>query len=116
MRSITTGLNSLLRAEGITKDKIINDLAAARDFFEEGGRVEMQMGGATETPATPVDTKLSFNELRTRLPKEITDDIVKLVSTSEEALQDFTYIRTQGDVEKFNTKYGVNLVLPQQTA
>lgn len=114
--AITTGLNALLRAEGITKDKIINDLAAARDFFEEGGRVEMQMGGATETPATPVDTKLSFNELRTRLPKEITDDIVRLVSTSEEALQDFAYIRTQGDVEKFNTKYGVNLVLPQQTA
>ena len=61
--------------------------------------------------ANPVDTKLNFNDLRTRLPQEITDDIVRLIANSEEALQDFAYIRTQGDVEKFNVKYGVNLVL-----
>ena len=72
--------------------------------------------GPTETPAEPVATNLTFEQLRTRLPKEITDDIVRLVATSEEALQDFAYIRTQGDVEKFNVKYGVNLVLPQTTA
>jgi hypothetical protein len=76
----------------------------------------MATGGPTETPGTPVNTKLSFEQLRTRLPKEITDDIVRLVANSEEALQDFAYIRTQGDVEKFNVKYGVNLVLPQETA
>jgi len=83
----------------------------------DGGRVNKAMGGgASETPAEPVATNLTFEQLRTRLPKEITDDIVKLVATSEEALQDFAYIRTQGDVEKFNVKYGVNLVLPQETA
>jgi hypothetical protein len=85
-------------------------------FLAEGGRVEMAMGGATEASANPIDTKLTFEQLRTRLPKEITDDIVRLVANSEEALQDFAYIRTQGDVEKFNVKYGVNLVLPQNTA
>jgi hypothetical protein len=73
------------------------------------------LGGATETPAEPVDNTLNFEQLRTRLPSEITDDIVRLISTSEQALQDFAYIRTQGDVEKFNIKYGVNLVLPQNT-
>jgi len=50
------------------------------------------------------------------LVKEITDDVIRLLSNSNEALQDFAYIRTQGDVSKFNTKYGVTLVLPAQTA
>ena len=35
-------------------------------------------------PMKPVQ-KLSYEELRTRLPKEITDDIVQLISNSEEA-------------------------------
>ena len=87
-----------------------------RLFMAEGGRAKMAVGGAMEASANPVDTKLSFNDLRTRLPQEITDDIVNLIANSEEALQDFAYIRTQGDVEKFNIKYGVNLVLPQDTA
>ena len=65
-----------------------------------------------ETPAAPVQ-KLTYNELRNRLPKEITDDIVALIANSEQALQDFAYIRTQGDVDSFNVKYGMNLVLPQ---
>ena len=85
-------------------------------FMADGGRAKMAVGGAMEASANPVDTKLSFNDLRTRLPQEITDDIVNLIANSEEALQDFAYIRTQGDVEKFNVKYGVNLVLPQDTA
>ena len=58
----------------------------------------------------------SFEEIRNRLPKEITDDVVRLIAGSNEALQDFSYIRTQGDVDKFNMKYGVTLVLPQSTA
>ena len=76
----------------------------------------MANGGATDAPAAPVDTKLNFEQLRTRLPQEITDDIIRLIANNEEALQDFSFIRTQGDVSKFNVKYGVNLVLPQDTA
>ena len=64
---------------------------------------------------TASTTELSFEEIRNRLPKEITDSIVKLISSSNEALQDFSFIRTQGDVDKFNIKYGVTLVLPAQT-
>jgi len=63
-------------------------------------------------PMKPVQ-KLSFEEIRSRLPREITDDIVRLISNSSEALQDFAYIKTQQDVNQFNVKYGVNLVLPQ---
>jgi hypothetical protein len=87
-----------------------------------GGRVKDDTTGEkTETvvdtnvdgfPMKPVQ-KLSFEEIRSRLPREITDDIVRLISNSSEALQDFAYIKTQQDVNQFNVKYGVNLVLPQ---
>jgi len=108
--------------------------------FATGGRVNKAAGGMSITDTTVenitdgttgqsqevVDTnvegfpmkpvqKLSFEEIRTRLPKEITDDIVRLITNSAEALQDFAYIKTQQDVNQFNVKYGVNLVLPQNT-
>ena len=114
IKSVISGLNEA----GFDDETILGQLTdypLAKQFFNKGGRVNMAIGGATETPAEPVATNLTFEQLRTRLPKEITDDIVQLVATSEEALQDFAYIRTQGDVEKFNVKYGVNLVLPQNT-
>ena len=114
IKSVISGLNEA----GFDDETILGQLTdypLAKQFFNKGGRVNMAIGGATETPAEPVATNLTFEQLRTRLPKEITDDIVRLVATSEEALQDFAYIRTQGDVEKFNVKYGVNLVLPQNT-
>jgi len=55
---------------------------------------------------------MDFSTLRNRLPKEITDDIVQLLANSKEALQDFYYLNNQQDVSRFNTKYGVNLILP----
>jgi hypothetical protein len=63
----------------------------------------------------PVVGKLSFQDLRNRLPQEITNDVVLLLSRSQDALQDFAYIKTQQDVNQFNIKYGVNLVLPSTT-
>jgi len=95
---------------------------------KDGGRIGLANGtpmeesiqvsetvGQGEVP-TAQTAQLSFEEIRNRLPKEITDDVVRLISGSNEALQDFSYIRTQGDVDKFNMKYGVTLVLPQSTA
>ena len=67
--------------------------------------------GPSDVAIKPVN-KLSYPELRDRLPREITDDIVQLIANSEEALQDFAYIRTQRDINDFNVKYGVNLILP----
>ena len=82
--------------------------------MEESIQVSETVGqGQVPTAQT---AQLSFEEIRNRLPKEITDDVVRLISGSNEALQDFSYIRTQGDVDKFNMKYGVTLVLPQSTA
>ncbi len=107
----------------------INEKLLSGQLYAKGGRVKKQLGGVsnetdTQTSETLIDTnvegvpekpvqKLSFEEIRTRLPKEITDDIVRLISNSAEALQDFSYIRTQQDVNEFNIKYGVNLILPQ---
>ena len=94
----------------------------------EGGRVGYQMGGPTGIPSavpaagtmdqgaeqdSPVQD-LSFEELRARLPQEITDDIVQLIANSKQALVDFSNIRTQQDVNAFNQKYDVNLVVPQE--
>ena len=56
--------------------------------------------------------KLDYAQLRDRLPAEITDDVVQLLANSEEALQEFAYIQTQNDVNAFNLKYGVNLIIP----
>jgi hypothetical protein len=62
----------------------------------------------------PVE-KLDYATLRARLPKEINDQVVALLSSSEAALQDFAYITTQNDVNNFNIKYGVNLIIPPTT-
>ena len=55
---------------------------------------------------------MSYEELRSRLPQTITDDIVRLLANSSEALEDFATIQTEQDVSNFNRKYNVNLVLP----
>ena len=103
--------------------------------FKDGGRIGYAMGtnpnetsediestevittGGTETQEKPV-LNLTYAELRDRLPPEITDQVVSLLASSEQALQDFAYITSQEDVQNFNVKYGVNLVIPpaQQTA
>ena len=92
----------------------------------EGGRIGYQGGELVEDvsmeetiqpePGTPeVDpVGMSFEELRARLPATITNDIVILLSQSGQALEDFATIQTQQDVDNFNTKYNVNLVLPSE--
>ena len=101
----------------------------------EGGRVGYQGGGTSLPSAVPAampaaapvagtmdqgaeqDSSvqdLSFEELRARLPQEITNDIVKLLTESKQALVDFANIRTQQDINSFNQKYDVNLVVPQE--
>jgi hypothetical protein len=100
-----TGFGSLKLKEG------------GRVNYANGTQMESELesqnieGASNEFPTKTVE-KLSFAELRNRLPKEITDDVVSLIATSEEALQDFAYIRTQQDINNFNVKYGVNLILP----
>ncbi|MEL0176719.1 MAG: hypothetical protein VW810_00280 [Pelagibacteraceae bacterium] len=72
---------------------------------------KVSFGSGSETTPEPVQ-QLGYKELRDRLPPEITDDVINLISNNAEALQEFAYIRTQDDVNSFNVKYGVNLVIP----
>ena len=71
----------------------------------------MPMDQGTTIPEQP---KIDYETLRARLPQEITDDIVRLIAASPVALEDFATIATQQDVDQFNKKYSVNLVLPQE--
>lgn len=80
----------------------------------EGGRIGYQEGSMVEAPTRTEVQNLDFSTLRSRLPQEISDDIVKLISDSGEALTDFANIRTQQDVDDFNQTYKVNLVLPAE--
>jgi hypothetical protein len=123
--------------EGTNSNKNNQELLkeAYRQFYEffdkipereeakaSGGRVGRRMGTpmtgeqpmAQETQMSDQGPKIDFATLRARLPKEIGDDIVRLVAQSPEALEDFATIATQQDVDQFNKKYSVNLVLPQE--
>ena len=93
-----------------------NFATGGRAGYMVGGGADMDMAtattdqGSTPTRQMPID----YDTLRARLPKEITDDVVRLIAASPEALEDFATIATQQDVDQFNQKYSVNLVLPQE--
>jgi len=88
----------------------------------EGGRVGYANAGAVMPGAMPTDqgpapedtAGITYEELRARLPQEVGDDIVRLLANSAEALEDFAMIQTEQDINTFNKKYGVTLVLPTE--
>ena len=97
------------------------DTSKSPGYDTEGGFETAQIVGGPQ----PGDTRgsgapvvepvgMTFEELRARLPATITDDIVILLSESGQALEDFATIQTQQDVDNFNTKYNVNLILPSE--
>jgi len=79
---------------------------------QDASKPPVTVGEKTVTSGPQTD--ITYDELRTRLPQEISDEVVKLLSTSYEALADFAELRTQADVDAFNSRYGVNLILPQE--
>ena len=93
---------------GYQQGQLVEDVSM-QETIEPGGMPDPR-GQAPEVE--PVS--MSFDELRARLPETITDDIVILLSQSGEALEDFATIQTQQDVDNFNTKYNVNLILPSE--
>ena len=94
--------------------------------FSGGGRAGYANGEMVEEQVTETETMapgpmgdatnnlISYDQLRARLPAEITDDIVELIANSAEALEDFAMISDQSQVDQFNRKYSVNLVLPAE--
>ena len=97
----------------------VDELLATEENLKEGGRVGLAQGGMSGEPmanqsTAQNETGISFEEVRSRLPQEISDDIVRLIVSSPMAFEDFAGIQTQIDVENFNSKYNVNLSLPQE--
>jgi len=100
--------------------------------YAEGGRINKQMGGgmdmgqeqvmpAAQTMAPGPEMMPQgggqdmgedpFQILRARLPREIPDDVVSLIAYNKKAFADFANIQDQDDVDLFNQKYNVQLVV-----
>jgi len=111
----------------ILKDAVAELKAMFKSFgYASGGRAGYANGELVDEQVTETmdvgpmgqpdqaDNPISYDQLRARLPQEISDDIVQLMSNSAEALEDFAMISTQQDVDQFNKKFSVNLVLPAE--
>ena len=97
-----------------------------REDNADGGRIGLQAGGQPMPASLPTDQglevarndspvqDLNYEELRSRLPESVSNDIVTLIANSQQALVEFANIQTSQDVKEFNRKYEVNLVLPQE--
>ena len=99
-----------------------------KDPMATGGRVGRAMGTPmmgeqpqqmTEQQDVAMETQGQGNNvyamLRARLPQEVSDEVVKLISYNKEAFADFASIKNQEDVSSFNEKYGVQLVIDVAT-
>ena len=95
--------------------------------LKEGGRVGYQQGMSVQPQQVSMQpqmeqaetmpeelTGVTYEELRRRLPTEVNDEIVRLLVSSAEAMEDFAMIQTEEDVANFNKKYSVELVLPSE--
>ena len=71
--------------------------------------METQQGGGQDS-----GNKV-YSMLRSRLPQEVPDEVVQLISYNKEAFADFASIKNQEDVTSFNEKYGVELVIDVAT-
>ena len=97
----------------------IEDLKT-RFFYAEGGRAGFKLGTPDPMMESVIENKkdtgevqdLSYTELRSRLPQEISNDIVMLLANSKQALIDFANIQTTEDIASFNQQYDVNLSMP----
>ena len=86
---------------------------------KDGGRIGYRQG--TKLMESVVEQEkeqgevqdLSYTQLRSRLPNEISNEIVMLLANSKQALLDFANIQTTQDIQSFNQQYDVNLTLPQ---
>jgi len=87
---------------------------------KDGGRIGLAMGSKPMMESVVEAEKetgevqdLSYTQLRSRLPQEISNEIVMLLANSKQALLDFANIQTTQDIQSFNQQYDVNLTLPQ---
>ena len=105
-------------------DENINAMIKTIQGYASGGRVDRQMGTPmmgeqpmqqetqmSEQPMQQEGQQDPYQYLRTRLPAEIPDQVVKLIAYNKEAFNDFAAIETQDDLDSFNKRYNVELVV-----
>ena len=113
-------------------EESIQEMIKIIQGYKEGGRINKAMGGgidmgqeqvmpAAETTAPGPEMMPQgggqatgedpFQILRARLPREIPDDVVSLIAYNQKAFADFANIQDQDDVDLFNQKYNVQLVV-----
>ena len=113
-------------------EEAIQDMIKIIQGYADGGRINKQMGGGMdmgqEQPMQAAQTMAPgpemmpqgggqdmggdpFQILRARLPQEISDEVVSLIAYNKKAFADFANIQDQDDVDLFNQKYNVQLVV-----
>ena len=90
-----------------------NIMAQATTDTEVEDAYGVSVDQATEGQQASV--QMPYQEFRTSIPAEVSDEIVQLIYYNQDAFADFAQITTQADVYAFNNKYGVSLVLPMDT-
>tara|TARA_B100000424_G_C22913756_1_gene486126 strand:+ start:23 stop:1312 length:1290 start_codon:yes stop_codon:yes gene_type:complete len=99
-------------------EEIAADAARRAELNKMYGKAEGGFMAPTKQGQSPkgTDAMLTFEELRARLPQEVTDSVVRLLASSTSALLDFANIETEQDIAMFNQKYSSDLQLPTQVA
>ena len=95
--------------QGITPDKKAN---GGRIGYANGSGPYEPGSGPNPDPGSP--PVMSFEELRARLPQEVSDSVIQLITQSEQAMIDFAQIQTPQDIQVFNQKYNTDLQTPNQ--
>ena len=119
----------------LSDEELIQAMIKTIQGYADGGRVNRQMGTPMmgEQPmqqeAQMVEQPMQqenqmaqaavqqegqedpYKYLRDRLPPEIPDQVVQLIAYNKEAFNDFASIEAQDDVDQFNKKYNVELVV-----
>ena len=93
---------------------IVNE-SNIKETKADGGRIGYATGGEVN-PNPDHGNPRGFTNLRAKLPPTISNDVVRLISSSDQAYLDFAQIQKVGDVAKFNNTYGTNLTLPIQAS
>lgn len=125
-RQVILGLLKNLEIEEITEffpnlEQIMGPGFKMPEPKAEGGRIGYSSGTPKPMMESIVEQEkeqgevqdLSYTQLRSRLPNEISNEIVMLLANSKQALLDFANIQTTQDLQAFNQQYDVNLTLPR---
>mgnify|MGYP007077502519 CR=1 FL=1 len=81
------------------------------------GRVGFALEGEITKKETDLKTApivIGYDQLKAFLPDFIPDNIIKLISSNPNAFREFAGIETNQDVDEFNERYDVRLVLPER--